>query len=507
MDEQKNKLVKLYIEKKRVVNELAKQTYLNDLFTFNKEILQVEEGRDDSGKKRAKLVKDQKELCDFVQHGDKKFKLILMPRGHLKSTLITVGYSLQRTLKNKNVRILIGNATSNMAEAFLRQIKNHLKFNKKIHKYWGDLSEDAVKWTDNMVQFKSKESFRAKEVNLIAYGLGGSLVSQHYDLIIVDDPHNRENINTKDQIEKVKFAYKDMLDLLEPGGELIVIGTRWHDDDLYGMLMDKRNPESREFKTFHRRAIAGAVLERGERGGYVVTEGKVLWPGKYSKTHLTNLLNKKGLYSWSCQYQNEPVDDELAVFKRSWFKEYDVTEMRNRKLFKFTAIDPAISLKERADYTAIVTVGMDVWENIYILEIKRGRFKEKEMVDEIISTYQKFHPIDVLIETVAFQKTLQNYIADEAKKRKVSLPIHEVRPESGEGKEKRIRSLQPYYMRGNMYHNSNIDFIDYLEDELTRFPKGKHDDLVDALAYVVAAAYPPRMKGRSKEKRKNRYLY
>ena len=348
-------------------------------------------------------------------------------------------------------------------------------------------------------------SYQSKEATVTAYGLGGSLVSQHYDVIIIDDPHNRENTNTKDQIDKVKQSYSDLLDLLEPGGQLIIIGTRWHDDDLYGLVLNKSNIQSREFDIFIRQAITEMKIGHEQGGHYKIESGNVLWPEKYNLRALSALLNEKGLYDWSCQYQNQPVDDENAVFHKQWFHEYDPTDLKDRKLNKFTAIDPAISLKERADFTAIVTVGVDVLNKIYVLEVKRGHYTEEQMIDELFLTNERWHPMNICIETVAFQKTLQHYIMKEVKKRGRTLPLNEVLPETSESKEKRIRSLQPMYMRSDVFHSVGVANIEYLEDELLRFPKGKNDDIIDSLAYAIRASFPARMK--EKEDHRRAFLY
>jgi predicted phage terminase large subunit-like protein len=172
---------------------------------------------------------------------------------------------------------------------------------------------------------------------------------------------------------------------------------------------------------------------------------------------------------------------------------------------RFTAIDPAISLKERADFTAIVTIGVDVLGKIYVLEVKRGHYTEDQMVDELFTTNEIYHPLSICIETVAFQKTLQHYIMKEIKRRGHSLPLNEVMPESDESKEKRIRLLQPMYMRSDIFHSKAVANIEYLEDELLRFPKGKNDDVADAMAYAVRASFPPRMKEKSENNRS--FLY
>jgi len=497
----RDELAALYIEKNKMLDELAKKTYLSNLFAFNQDVLHVEEGGEGAGA-RVPLEKFHSDLCHFVETNTNRKKLILMPRGHLKTTVITVGYCLQRIARDPKVRILIANATGSMAEAMLSQIKKHLQYNKTFKKYFGDLSTGAAKWRDNMITLPTGEgSYQSKENTVTAYGLNGSLVSSHYDMIIVDDPHNRENINTKDQIEKVKQSYRDLLDLLEPGGQMIIIGTRWHDDDLYGMVMDKDNPQAKEFDVFKTQALEGMKLEKRPNGHYKITKGKVLWPKKYNHKTLSTLLNEKGLYEFSCQYQNEPVDDENAVFHKEWFHQYDKTDFKDRKMVKFTAIDPAISLKERADFTAIVTIGVDIFGKVYVLEVKRARLTEEQMIEELFDTYDLYHPINICIETVAFQKTLQHFILKEVKRRHRSLPLNEVMPESDESKEKRIRLLQPMYMRGDIFHSEGVANIEYLEDELLRFPKGKHDDVADALAYAVRTSFRPKSKNKGDKQR------
>jgi predicted phage terminase large subunit-like protein len=123
------------------------------------------------------------------------------------------------------------------------------------------------------------------------------------------------------------------------------------------------------------------------------------------------------------------------------------------------------------------------------------------MVDELFMTNELWHPVNICIETIAFQKTLQHYIMKEIKRRGHSLPLNEVMPESDESKEKRIRLLQPIYMRNDIFHSDGVANIEYLEDELLRFPKGKHDDIIDSLAYAVRSSFPPKQKEKSDHNR------
>lgn len=164
-------------------------------------------------------------------------KLILMPRGHLKSSIVTVGYSIQQLLINPDIRILITNATWNMSRRFLRQIAEYLTFNSVLSKIYGDFKVDDRTWTRDEITIGQRRSPTVKEATVSTAGLETALTGGHYDLIIHDDLVEEKNIGTKEQIEKVVTFYRNSRPLLDPGGRIIIIGTRWAEDDVYGMII------------------------------------------------------------------------------------------------------------------------------------------------------------------------------------------------------------------------------------------------------------------------------
>ncbi len=215
MNENKREAVILLLEQEHAYEKLLFQKGKESLFAFNKFVLNVEEGK-------MNLGGFHKELCKFVQDDRKKKKLILMPRGHLKSTLITIGYSLHQIINNPNIRILILNATWQMAVDFLTEIKRHLQGNETLINLYGALANEAEEWSQDRITLKRKDQ-NIKGPTVWATGVESNLVGSHPDLIILDDVVNRDNIETRESIEKVILRYKDALDLLEPGGQLIVI--------------------------------------------------------------------------------------------------------------------------------------------------------------------------------------------------------------------------------------------------------------------------------------------
>lgn len=175
-----------------------------------------------------------------------RFIMILAPRNHAKSTCFTVNYPLREIVINRNIRIVIVSSTGDNAEAFLREIKGHLEREDpsklfdfvKVH---GSLvPQFPEKWTNNQI-IVERPSLRLKDPTVSAVGAGGSILSRRADIIICDDILNQENTRTPEQRFKVKSWFNEVLRPVLVQSEtsrLIVVGTKWHDQDLYSELLE-----------------------------------------------------------------------------------------------------------------------------------------------------------------------------------------------------------------------------------------------------------------------------
>ena len=459
------------------------------LYHFNKHVLEAEKG----DKAFVPLAPFHRELCNFVQDRMDRKKLILIPRSHLKSKLITIGYATFKIVENPKIRILIYSATWQMAVDLHMSIQKNLQSNETIHTIWGDLSQNAREWSQDKTRLESNDK---REATITAAGIDNNLVGGHYDLIIMDDVVNRDNIGTQEQINKVLKKFRDSLDLLEPHGQLIVIGTRWHDADLYGWIQEKDNDIISDFDVLTKRAYEGDLIQ-GE--GFVP-----LWSGKFDLDGFRRLLRAEGWSHFSSQYLNDPVPEENATFKRDYFRYYDSSEMKGRLMNKFLLIDPAISLKKEADYSAFVVVGHDENNFIYILDVIRIKALPSGVVDTIFALRDRWNLVDVGIEEIAFQKALAYAIREDVRFKSRPFHITTLKPNE-RTKDQRIKGLQPLYENFRILHNKLIPNNIYLEDELVRFPNGKHDDIIDALAYAPDIIFPARQKTSGKQH--HRYLY
>lgn len=425
-------------------------------------------------------------VCNFVQENiAKRNVMLLLPRGTFKSSVVTVSYPLWMLANNPKSRGLIANATYDLARRFVGQMERVLQGETEFKRIFGDMATGATVWReDQFLVSSNKEAEGSKEASVTAYGLTSNFVGSHFDYAILDDMVNRENVKSKEGLDKPKQFYRDVLDLVDPDENghrpVIVIGTTWHYNDLYADLM-----KNSEFATLRLPAY------EGEWG-----TGKLLFPTRLTWKALKKQKDKQGSAHFSAQYLLDPVSFEDAAFKMD-FRYYEETDIKGLELYKFFTIDPAISEKTSADYSAMICIGVDKKGTWYILDIWRDRVNPKRLIDQIFYWDTKWKPVKVGVETVAFQKTLQFYIYDEMKKRHQYIPIVELK-HAERTKLERILALEPRYETGMAFHNKDMGLTEELEMEMRSVTrdgiKGTHDDLVDALASLMEIAFPPKNK-------------
>lgn len=232
----------------------------------------------------------------------------------------------------------------------------------------------------------------------------------------------------------------------------------------------------------------------------VVENGQVIFPEAFCLTEDERVaalekgiklesierLKKTNRAKFYGQYLNDPLDEEMLEFKREWFQQFTPSPELSAKLQQVPAlisVDPAFRLKQHADYTGLAVSKVLTDNNVYILEAKGIKVTPKGLVDEIFNLVQQYGNVyKVLVETVTSQIMLMDLLQDEMKKRNVFFIIEEVKPDSNEVKAVRIRNLLPHYANRRIFHAPHLVS---LEEQLIEFPKGAHDDIIDALAYQV----------------------
>lgn len=436
----------------------------NDLFFLCDKIL-----RNQNDPNQLPLCPFHQQLCDYVSADFKKF-LILCPRGHLKSSIITVGWTIQQILKDRNLRVLVTNATLENAKKFLREIKEHFERNEMLRLIFGDLT--TKKWTETEMILKGRTT-TYKEPTVAVSSFGGNTVSQHYDLIIADDLVNRDTINTTDQAEKVITYYKDLLDLLEPSGKILVVGTRWADYDLYAWLQDEEN-DGKDPK------IKDVIVRK------VIENDKPIWPEKFTPEYIKELKRQKGPYEFSAQYMNEVIDDETATFKKSWLHFFEDDDVPHNINF-FVGVDFALSESVKADYTAISVVAVDENENWYVVDYIRDRIGPDQIIQTMMDVMVKWNPKVMAVEKHKEWLAIRSNYYKRCLQEGVPIRIKEVPATTN--KEVRIRGALVPKMAGGRLKLKSLQ--KELINEFLRFPRARHDDLVDSLTMLNGLAFPP----------------
>lgn len=406
-------------------------------------------------------------------------KLLLIPRGHLKTAIVTKGFAIQSLLRDPDIRILIANQVWDKAREMLYEIKQLLTEKTDLPKLFGDFISE--RWReDDIVIRQRRKALAAPTIG--TSGVEAELTSSHYDLILLDDLQGEKNFQSPEQREKVKRYYRSMIDLIEPGGTIIVIGTRWHLDDVYQYIIDN---EKEYYDVEVRKVIENGKIIFPKKFQLQFDVSRKDWvPVNFHCEDYINYLKKKPSEEFSSQYMNDPIDSQNQIFKKDYFKYYD---RRPERLFVSMTIDPAISEKQSADYFSINVSGMDEHYKIYVMDTVKGHWKVAESIDNIFTTYQKWRPSVVGLETVAYQKALKSWLEEKQRERGVYFPITELKRNTNESKEFRIKALEPFYRDGLVYHAS---WMKSLEEELLQFPKGKHDDEIDALASQLSLLVP-----------------
>lgn len=413
-----------------------------------------------------------------------KRRLILCPRGHFKTSIVTKAYAVKRLLNNPNIRILIANQVWDRARDILFEIKEQLSTKSDLPKIFGNFV--SGRWREEEIVIAQRTAALSAPT-IGTTGVEAEMTSSHFDLIIVDDIQGLQNCQTKEQRDKVKRFLRSLTALLDPGGELIVIGTRWHFDDVYQEIIDSQ-------KDYYDITVR-----------QVIEDGKILFPEKFnmkfdpvlkdwktvtepSMDYINFLKQDMGADFYS-QYMNMPIDDETQLIKKEYFKYWT---HRPDGLFVALTVDPASSIEQRADYTALVVAGMDNKRNIYVLDTLRGHWgSPSEKVANILNMVDKWGPSIIGIEGVGFQKELRYWLEELVLKERHLPPITEIKAPPNRSKWQHLKSVEPYYRNGMVFHAS---WMKELENELMMLSsdgyKGKHDDLIDALAMQLELLLP-----------------
>ena len=457
------------------------------------------------------------ELCRWwTREKRKQFQLVLLPRDHGKSRMVAYRVAWEIT-RRPWIRILYISATSNLAEKQLKFIKDILD-SKIYRRYWPEMvnmdENKREKWTNSeiSVDHPRRKEEAVRDPTVFTGGLTTTLTGLHCDIAVLDDIVVGDNAYTEEGRNKVDTQYSYLSSIEGAEAEEWVVGTRYHPKDLYSRLMEmgeeqydiEGNPTGESVPIYEK--FERAVEDRGDG------TGEFLWP-KQQRTDGTwfgfdrkVLAIKRGKYldrtQFRAQYYNDPNDPDDMRIGRDKFQYYDKSFLvkegaywyyHGQRLNVFASVDFAFSKSARADYTAIVVIGVDGDGNIYVLDIDRFRSDRiSEYFDHIMDLHAKWEFHKLAAEVSVAQQAIVEELKDSyIKPYGLFLSIVPIKPTRHDGtKQERLAAiLEPKYDNHAMWHYKGGN-CQVLEDELI-MSHPPHDDCMDALATAIEISVPP----------------
>ena len=409
------------------------------------------------------------EHLEAVERGELKRLVISMPPRHGKSWLSSVMFPAWCLGRNFRHQVVAASYGAELATHFGSKTRDLVSSPEYRAIFPVALREDSQAKNKWEVQSNIDGKWE-RGGHYLSVGVGGALTGRGADLLLIDDPHKSRAEVESEVVRKSIWEWYTSVAYtrLSPQGAIVIIGTRWRDDDLIGRVL----AQDSDWTVITLPAVAVDTDEHR-------VVGEALWPQQYSLQALEEIKSSIGVYDWSALYQCTPIASENQEFRQEYFKYFEQDDLKGKDLYITACVDLAIGKDQDNDRTAIVTVGKEVnGPNWYVLDVIVGRLDPLETIEAIFSVYAKYRHAVMGIETTAYQRSLIYFLQEEMKRRRVYLPLEELKAIGP--KEVRIRGLHPMYKTGVIYHRKNQS---ELEHELLSFPKGTHDDIIDSLAY------------------------
>jgi predicted phage terminase large subunit-like protein len=316
-----------------------------------------------------------------------------------------------------------------------------------------------------------------------ACGVGSALAGRGADLLLVDDPHNEQDIinGNFDVFEKAYewFTYGARTRLM-PGGRVAIIQTRWHLDDLTGRVT--RDMSMNEGSDQYEVVEFPAILEVENKVTHQI-EQKALWSEFYTLEALLRTKASMPLFQWNAQYQQNPTSEEASVVKRDWWKIWEGEDAPKCE-YIIMSLDAAAETSNRSDFTALTTWG--VFENeeadnygIILLNSIKIRVEFPELKKLAMEEYTEWEPDAFIVEKKSNGTALYQEL------RRTGIIVQEYTPHRGSGdKLARLNSVADIVMSGLVWV-PQTRWAEELVEEVAGFPFMSHDDLVDSTVMAL----------------------
>ena len=398
------------------------------------------------------------EKLEAIERGDIDRLMINMPPRHGKSELGSRRFPAWFLGRNPNATIMSASYNLDKAEEFGGEVRDIVRSNGYRNLFPGvELKEDT----------RAKGFWRTSTGGYyISAGVGTALTGRGTvgPIVLIDDPlKDRAEADSERHRETVKQWYSSVVLSRFPRA-VIVVQTRWHEDDLTGWLLEEQARGGDKWDILELPAIGPT--------------GEALWPEFYPIDVLERVKRSTIPRDWSALYQQRPAPDDGDYFKRDWFRWYDE---KPKNLRIYGASDYAVTEGD-GDYTVHVVIGIDPDDNIYVLDVWRGQTSSDKWVQAWLDLVKIYKPLMWVEEQGQIIKSIGPFIEKRMREDKTYCRREQV--SSAHDKPTRSRSIQARSAMGKVYLPHKAPWVNDFTQELLVFPAGKHDDQVDAFGLI-----------------------
>lgn len=402
--------------------------------------------------------------------------MLFMPPGSAKSTYGSVVVPSWVMGRTPGYRMIGVSYASDLARKLGRRTRSIVRQDAYKTLFGTEISQDssaADEWAlENGSEYMSG-------------GLLSGITGNRADLVVVDDPVKGRQDAESEVIRKrtIEAFDDDVRTRLKPGGSVIIIQTRWHEEDLAGSIL----PIGYDGESGIIRCRDDADWEvicvpaKAERADDPLGRqpGEYLWPEWFGGAgHFAQFERKPR--TWASLYQQRPAPEEGDLFRREWLRPYEKAPERST-LTVYGGSDYAVTA-DGGDYTVHVVVGIDAEGRLWLLDLWRGQTASDVWIEEFCNLVLKWKPMGWAEETGQIKASLGPFITRRQRERRAYV-ARETFPTRGD-KAIRAQSIRGRMALDGLYVPANAPWVEQLTAELLTFPTGRNDDQVDALGLV-----------------------
>lgn len=397
------------------------------------------------------------EALEAVARGEILRLMITMPPRHGKSELASRRFPAWYLGNNPDKQIIAASYNSDLSNDFGREVRNIVNSEEYKKLFGVKLAQDsqaANRWHTD------------KHGVYVAAGVGTAITGRGANILLIDDPFkDRQEADSETRRETVWNWYTSTAyTRLMPGGAVVVINTRWHDDDLSGRLLAQQENGGDQWTVVSLPAINAS--------------GDALWPEWYPIDRLRQIQSVLPARDWNSLYQQNPIPDDGDYFKANWFGEYD--ELPDELTF-YGCSDYAVT-DGGGDFTVHAVFGVDQNKNIYCAELWTGQTTTDVWINAKCDMILKWCPAIWFGEKGVIEKAIAPYMTQRMTERNAFCRI-EWMP-SVNDKPTRARTIQGMASMGKVFLPKNAPWKGDILNQLLRFPAGKNDDIVDVFSLI-----------------------